>query len=53
MDNETVYYRGWITDTGLILADSSDQVDSNGKPLANPQIVDGIAQRKVNKAKGE
>ncbi len=40
---ETVYYRGWITDSGIILADTSDQVDSEGNPLANHEIVQGIS----------
>ena len=51
MDNEEIYYNGAINDAGVIIADTSKPLDSEGKPLANPEIVDGIAQRKVNELK--
>jgi len=52
MDN--VYYHGWITDSGLIISvDTSKPLDRDGKPLANPEIVDGIELREVNKLKGD
>jgi len=52
MDNEEIYYNGAINSSGVIVADTSKPLDKDGKPLANPEIVDGIAQREVNKAKG-
>jgi len=52
MDNEEIYYNGAINESGIIVADTSKPLDSEGKPLANPEIVDGINNREVNKAKG-
>ena len=47
-----VYYERLETTDGKFVFDTSKPLDSEGKPLANPEIVDGIAQREVNKAKG-
>jgi len=52
MDNEKVYYKGGMNEAGVIVADTSKPFDKNGKPLANHEIVDGIAQREVNELKG-
>jgi len=48
MDNDGIYYNGAINDAGVIIADTSKPLDSEGKPLANPEIVDGIAKRELN-----
>jgi len=51
MDND-VYYERFETTDGKFVFDTSKPLDSEGKPLANPEIVDGINNREVNKAKG-
>ena len=49
MDNDGIYYNAVINSSGVIVADTSKPLDSEGKPLANPEIVDGIALREVNR----
>ena len=51
-DSENVYYERLETTDGKFVFDTSKPLDSEGKPLANPEIVDGINNREVNKAKG-
>ena len=42
LGNDKIYYHGYVTDTEIVV-----------ESLANPEIVDGINNREVNKAKGE
>jgi hypothetical protein len=41
LGNERIYYHGYVTDTEIVV-----------ERLVNPEIVDGINNREVNKAKG-
>ena len=47
-----VYSKGIPTTTGRFLVDRSKPIDKDGNALVNIDIVNGIAQREVNKAKG-
>jgi len=51
-DSENIYYERLETTDGKFVFDTSKPLDKDGKPLANPEIVDGIELREVNKAKG-
>ena len=46
MDNDGIYYNAVINSSGVIVADTSKPLDSEGKPLANPEIVDVLLIKK-------